>query len=351
MAIYENERSMPKALSGDSRCRISETYERQKGSLRELARRFGIFLERRMGKECAALALTCLMGSLAGAGLLTAPLYAATQPAANATWSAANFIPMPRQYSAVGASALVHGVSIRPDSNASDRFAASDLEAWFRGLDIKVTRKGSAFRISLLRADSHDGKKLLDHAGMKFDSAMHDEGYIILPSRRGLAVIGETAPGVFYGAQTVKQMVAGRGHSAMLERASIRDWPAMRYRGISDDLSRGPIPTLKIQEKIIRTLASYKMNLYSPYFENTLAYRSNPLPALPGESISQADAKALVAYARPYHIMIVPEQESFGHLHKVLIYQEYAPLAETPLGTVLAPGQSGSLDLIDQWFT
>ncbi len=71
----------------------------------------------------------------------------------------------------------------------------------------------------------------------------------------------------------------------------------MNYRGLSDDLSRGPVDTLEFQKKLIRTLAAYKDNLYSPYFENTQQYASNPLPAPPGGSISAADARELVAYA------------------------------------------------------
>lgn len=266
-------------------------------------------------------------------------------------WSAASFIPMPREYSPLGFSSLRRRVFVLSDSNGEDRFAARDLESWLESLGVSVKQKRSAFRIRLLRADSKEGKKLLKRAVVSFDPAMHDEGYIIVPSKHGLTVLGETAAGVFYGAQTVKQMVKGRGGSAEIELARIRDWPAMRYRGLSDDLSRGAIPTLKYHEQIIRTLAAYKMNLYSPYLENTLAYQSNPLPALPGESLSPTDMKTLVAYASHYHVLIVPEQESFGHLHKVLIYQKYAPLAETPLGTTLAPGQPGSLDLIRQWFT
>jgi hexosaminidase len=66
--------------------------------------------------------------------------------------------------------------------------------------------------------------------------------------------------------------------------------------------------------------------------------------------MSRDDVRQLVEYARQYHVMILPEQEAFGHLHHVLKYEQYAPLAETPMGNVLAPGQPGSLQLIGQWF-
>jgi len=136
----------------------------------------------------------------------------------------------------------------------------------------------------------------------------------------------------------------------VLHTATIRDWPAMKYRGLDDDLSRGPVTTLEFEKELVRTIAAYKINLYSPYFEHTSAYASNPLIAPPGGGISAADAAALVAYARPYHVTIVPEQEAFGHLRNALIWEQYQPLAETPHGAVLAPGEPGSIALIKQEF-
>lgn len=260
-------------------------------------------------------------------------------------------VPIPREYSPLGALPLTHGVAIISGSDPEDRFAARDLASWLTASGIAEGRRRGAFEIQLLRSGTRTARKLLSSAEERIDPAMHEEGYLILPTAHGEAVIADTPAGLFYGAQTLKQMISGRGASAFFERARIRDWPAMRYRGLSDDLSRGPIPTLEFQEREIRTLAAYKMNVYSPYFESTLAYSTTPLAAIPGGSLSPADVRALVEYAGRYHVSIVPEQESFGHLHHLLIYQQYAAVAETPLGNVLAPGQPGSLDLIAGWFT
>ena len=151
--------------------------------------------------------------------------------------------------------------------------------------------------------------------------------------------------------QTLKQLVTGEGPQAMLATGTIRDWPAMKYRGIDDDLSRGPFPTLAFMEEQLRTFAAYKINIYSPYLEDNLAYDVDPTTAQQGGSLTRAQSQELARYAAKYHITIIPEQESFGHLHQILKYEKYSALAETPHGQVLAPGQSGTQPLILSWFT
>ena len=236
-----------------------------------------------------------------------------------------------------------------PGRDAEDEFAAKDLRQFLASIEVKANRP-SAFRVVLLRQRSAEAARVLAEAKQSFDSPMHDEGYVLVVRGREAYVIGATSAGVFYGIQTLKQLVTGRGVDTKTQAVAIRDWPAMKYRGIDDDLSRGPFPTLDFQKHQIQVFASMKINVYSPYFEHTLAYAANPLPAPPGSAMSPADVAELVKFARQYHVTIIPEQESFGHLHHVLLYDQYSALAETPHGTVLAPGQPGSIDLIKSWF-
>jgi len=260
-------------------------------------------------------------------------------------------IPQPREFTARGAVSLAAGVRIAALSRDEEyRFAASDLSEDLRARGVRVHDTAAAAQIFLLSDESARARALLSHAGMTFDAAMQPEGYVLLTGRHGAFVIAHTGAGVFYGVKTLKQLVTTAGGKALLMGAAIRDWPAMRWRGVHDDLSRGPVPTLAFQESQIRTFAAYKLNVYSPYFENTMQYASDPLPALPGWSMSAEDARTLVEYARHYHVTIVPEQEAFGHLHKVLTLQQYAPLAEIPFGSVLTPKQPGSMQLITRWF-
>jgi hexosaminidase len=254
-----------------------------------------------------------------------------------------HLIPIPREVQTPPASALQpipQGIRISCTScftDHDDEFTARDLT---ESLSARGIPADGNYTVVLARVPALAGVPPEGQA----------EGYAVTPSTNTLTLTASTAAGLFYAAQTLKQMIEGDGKIAVLHVATIRDWPAMQYRGVHDDLARGPIPTLEFQKQFVRTLAAYKINLYSPYFEHTQQYASNPLFAPPGGSISATDARALVAYATQYHVTVVPEQEAFGHLHHNLTWEQYQPLAETPHGDVLSPGQAGSLTLIDQMF-
>jgi len=266
--------------------------------------------------------------------------------------SRGQLVPQPREYAENGRIPLRAGVSIETPADEDDRFAARDLADELRERGIRVVTAGgaSAVRVAFLREGSAGARRLLERKSLRFDAAMRAEGYVLVSEGGRVSIVAASDAGAFYGAQTVKQLVDGAGDGATLRAATIRDWPAMRYRGFHDDLSRGPLPTLEFQKKQIRTFAAYKLNVYSPYFEHTLTYRSLPLIAPPGGAMSHDQVRELIAYAKRYHIDVIPEQEAFGHLHHVLKYELYDSLAETPHGHVLAPDKPGSIALIKQMF-
>ena len=274
-------------------------------------------------------------------------------PAPAPACSDLHLVPAPRECVAVEAFRIGSvGLDSGYEKGAEDEVAAlKDLEESLatRGMSIHVNDANS---IMFLNAKTGQGKELLEKDHLTFDPAMHDEGYAIVPAGAGgLAIIAETSAGFFYGAQTVKQLIRGSGKDAVLLVPTIRDWPAMPHRGVSDDWSRGPLPNMDFLKREIRTLAAYKYNIFSPYFEGTFAYASSSIAAYPGGTMTPAEGRELVEYAAKYHITIIPEQESFGHLHHVLKFEQFSHLGENPHGQVLAPGDAGTLPLIGSWFS
>lgn len=214
--------------------------------------------------------------------------------------------------------------------NTEDRFAAGLLKE-----EIESATGAKARVIS-----GPLGKIVLTRRGAPAE--VGEEGYQIKAGPTGVRLAAQTAAGLFYAVRTLRQMV----HAEGIPAATVTDWPAMRWRGLHDDLSRGPVPTTDYIKRQIRTAAEYKINLYSFYIEHTYAYKNHPLIGPPGGALSEAEVKELVAYARRYHVEIVPEQQTFGHLHHVLKYEKYSDLAEVPHGHVLSPANPKTYEFV-----
>ena len=81
------------------------------------------------------------------------------------------------------------------------------------------------------------------------------------------------------------------------------------------------------------------MNGYSPYMEHVVQTAADPLPA-PLDGLTPEELAALDAYARRFHVTLIPEQQTFAHMHNTLKIERYAPAAELPHGFLLSPGNA-----------
>ena len=270
--------------------------------------------------------------------------------------SSLQIIPAPKQVSPSEAEFLIGRegrIVLADEKSVDDRFAAQDFIDDVKqtaGVNLKIggSSRGEILigLIDLPKIQQALKRGGLDPAAQK----LTDEGYLLSVTRRQVVVAGKTAAGTFYGLQTLKHLVRGDGAGALIPAVNIVDWPTMRWRAVSDDISRGPVPTLDYIKRQIRTEAFFKLNMHSFYMEQTFASKSHPLIGPPGGSLTPDEIRELVVYARRFHVELVPEQQTFGHLHKALKLEKYAELAETPYGDVLSPQQEGSYKLVADWY-
>jgi len=155
-----------------------------------------------------------------------------------------------------------------------------------------------------------------------------------------------TAESQFDALATLAQLPVRTNDGWVLPCVHIVDRAALRWRIVSDDISRGPFPTPTYFEERIRELAALKINGYSPYMEQVFADPRYPYVATPN-ALDAAELAHLVAYARRFHVAIVPEQQTFAHMHEALKYETLAPLAETPHGYLLAQSDPATYNYLD----
>jgi hexosaminidase len=240
---------------------------------------------------------------------------------------------------------------------SEDRIAAETLAEEIHdqsGLKIEIIgskEKGKQQRstIELARLQDRTVRTFLQSRGLKGDS-IGDQGYLLFSDKSHLIVAANAGQGLFYGVQTLRQLLHQVDGNLECPAVSIRDWPSLEWRGVQDDISRGPIPTQGFMEQQIRTLAAYKVNLFALYMEHVFDFASQPLVAPKEAALTPKEIKALVDYAKSFYVTILPEQQTFGHLHNMLKYEIYSDVAERPHGHVLTPVKARSYDLVSAMY-
>jgi hypothetical protein len=267
-------------------------------------------------------------------------------------------LPYPRQLSLQpGALSLSRAARITVDGNIpADAFAARLLRDELADIDhVRATvGEGHGGQVVLTRAGTPTGRRWLRQAGLSLPPEAAAEGYALIVTPRQAVVVAASSAGIFYGVATLRQLFHPAGNprrpQAVAPAVHIVDWPALRWRAVQMDLSRGPIPSLAAFQRDLPLMAEFKINALVLYFENTFAYSSQPLWAAPGGALDAAEAAQIVATAGKFHITVIPEQEAFGHLHLGLQAEQYQNLLEAPYGHVLSPAVPQSLDLIGQMY-
>lgn len=167
----------------------------------------------------------------------------------------------------------------------------------------------------------------LEKAGIVLPESLGEEGYLLKVAPKQIIIAAKNHKGVFYGVQTLKQIIRGLGASREIPCMTITDWPALKYRGWMDDISRGPIPTMDYLKSVIRKLSEYKLNYFTLYTEHT--FRLTRYPDIsPQDGITAEEIAELTEYAGDYNIELIGNAQSFGHMNKILSIPFYRHLGE-----------------------
>lgn len=243
----------------------------------------------------------------------------------------------------------------------ADKFAAKLLNQEIENLiktplEVKAAQSFSNFKNTIILAIPERDREFLnifkwqDTLG---DKRLSEEGYIIDVDVKDeyILIAARTEAGLFYGIQTLRQLLKNKKNKIIVPSLWIRDWPEMRCRGVMQDISRGQVLTIDTFKELIRTLSYFKINLLSLYIEHTFVFQKHPLIGQGCGSLTREEVKELDEYARDYHIELVPSFQALGHFHQILRHKEYAHLAETETRWSLIPAREESYKFLEELFS
>ncbi|MBE6400806.1 MAG: beta-N-acetylglucosaminidase [Verrucomicrobia bacterium] len=300
-------------------------------------------------------------------------------------------IPKPETYVAKRGKFIFHPetliVYVGKDAKPVARYFAKEI-AKATGMKLKTAEKGV-------------GKTTL-RLELKKTAKIPSEGYTLDVSTSRIHIVASTPAGLFYGLQTVRQMMPPEIYSRVpvkekiswsLPCAKITDSPRFAWRGANVDCGRHFFSKEAIM-RFIDTISWHKMNRFHwhltedqgwrieikkyPRLTEVGAWRSNLLirenPKFVKEDsphwnkegqyggfYSQKDIREIVKYARERFITIVPEIEIPGHSSAALLaYPEFScdgrspgalPLGGGVFGKVYCPGKEKTFEFLKQIYT
>ena len=168
-----------------------------------------------------------------------------------------------------------------------------------------------------------------------------DEGYQLTVDNSGVEIVGHDVGGVFYGIQTLLQLLPAAvyshevqfGMSWKVPFVSISDAPNHPWRGMMLDVARYYYPVAFVK-KFIDMMAVYKMNMLQLHLVDDSGWRleikkyprltevgawGGKEPHRLGGYYTQDEMRELISYAAVRNVQIVPEIEFPAHLLSAIV--------------------------------
>ncbi len=263
-------------------------------------------------------------------------------------------IPFPKSVRLERGSLRLKGrLRVVTGEDPADRFAAEELRRKIRdrtGIEAKI---GGG--VALDGNEMHTLRLSVAGAPQERIEALPpkkergNEAYALRVSPAGVLIQSVSSRGLFYGVQTLKQLIRANMVEGAIPCLIIEDWPAFRHRGFQDDITRGPNPKLELLKREVLLGSEVKQNFFTYYMEYQYAFEKHPEIGPEDGSLTPEELRALVRYGEQYHVDIIGNQQSFGHFEDILRHERYAHLRETP--SLLCPTKEESYELLDDLYS
>lgn len=179
--------------------------------------------------------------------------------------------------------------------------------------------------------------------------SLNEQGYQLTAKEGELKVTANGEDGLFYGTQTLLQLILQDHEGFKIPGVVITDWPDIKCRAIHYDTKHHQDKASYVKS-FIKDLARYKVNMLVWEWEDKFEYPSHPEIGAPG-AFTLSEMQEFTRYAKQYHIQIVPLVQGLGHVSFILKWPHYKHLREIESSNwEFCPLKDGSYNLLfDLW--
>ncbi|HIF39704.1 MAG TPA: hypothetical protein EYQ74_01225 [Planctomycetes bacterium] len=172
------------------------------------------------------------------------------------------------------------------------------------------------------------------------DGSAPCEAYRLTVHPGGIRMESTTGVGLFRATVTSLQLMRGAQDAAAADPGQpwtlpclrIDDWPEFGRRGFLLDVSRDRVPLQERLRQLVRRCAELKLNHLELYSEHVFPYAGHEAVWRAASPITVPEWVELVQCAREVHVDLVPNQQTFGHMHRWLKHPQYRDMSEVPEG-------------------
>jgi len=156
--------------------------------------------------------------------------------------------------------------------------------------------------------------------------SVSEQAYRLEITTRKIRITANASPGLFYGVQTLLQLVKPESGSFWLPEGEITDWPDVSLREVFwDELEH--LDHFDILQQAIRRAAFFKVNALALRLNGHFQYASAPALVDP-YALSPSQLQELTDYGLRYHVQVIPYLDGPAHVNFILERDEYKALRE-----------------------
>ena len=192
-------------------------------------------------------------------------------------------------------------------------------------------RSLTGFALPVTRGGARAGDIVLTIAAGEAPVGHADEGYTLSVDGTGIRIGADSAAGLFWGTQSLRQLFCAAGTGWSVPAVDILDYPRYAYRSVMLDVARHFFGVDDIK-RYLDELAALKVNHLHLHLTDDQGWRIEitswpDLTAIGGGTqvgggaggfYTQQQYRAIVEYAASLHITIVPEIDMPGHTNAAL---------------------------------